>query len=223
MRAKALLLAAAVSAAALTPVSAATYSVNVVGYINVTVPPGFSIIANQLDNGAGNDVRALLSNLPVEWDGVQLYKYRIADGGWDILSYDTLEDPPNWLPLTIDMTLNPGEAAFISNGSGGDLSATFVGEVMEGDLVVDTPAGFSMVSSMVPQEGTLTELELNGVDGDTVYVFDAMTQNYLPSTFDELEDPPAWLPALDVSVGEGFWINRGAASQWARNFVVPRE
>jgi hypothetical protein len=221
MRAKALLLAAAVSAAALTPVSAATYSVNVVGYINVAVPTGFSIIANQLDDGEGNDVRSLLQ-VPAEWAGVTLYKYQTGTGGWDILTYDDLD--ADWLPATVNMTLAPGEAAFIANPTGAALSATFVGEVKEGQLVVDTPAGFSIVSSVVPQAGTPEDLGLvepSVAAGDTIYPFDNALNTYLPSTYDDLDQ--MFLPSVNIAVGQGFWINKLAAGSWTRDFTVPRE
>jgi hypothetical protein len=224
MRAKALLLAAAVSAAALTAVSAATYSVNVVGYINVTIPAGFSMVANQLDNGDGNNVRDLFA-VPDAWAGVTLYKYVPTSGNWDILTYDDLDQ--NWLPTAVDFTLAPGEAAFIANPTGGELTATFVGEVQEGNLVVDTPQGFSVISSVVPQAGSPLELGMTEAAGfaagDTIYRFNNATGEYDISTYDDLDLD--WLPPLPspIEVGQGFWINKIAAGQWTRDFTVPRE
>ena len=72
MRTKTLLLSAAVGAAGLVAASAQTvYSVNSVGYINLSVPAGFSMIANQLDNGTGNTVADVLT-VP---DGTVVFKY----------------------------------------------------------------------------------------------------------------------------------------------------
>jgi hypothetical protein len=122
------------------------------------------------------------------------------------------------------MTLAPGEAAFISNPTGAALSATLVGEVKEGQLVVDTPAGFSIVSSMVPQAGTPEDLGLvepSVAAGDTIYPFDNAQNTYLPSTYDDLDQ--MFLPSVNIAVGQGFWINKLAAGSWTRDFTVPRE
>jgi hypothetical protein len=48
MRTKTLLLTAALAVAGLSSASAQVYSVNAVGYINLSLPKGFSMICNQL-------------------------------------------------------------------------------------------------------------------------------------------------------------------------------
>jgi hypothetical protein len=64
MRTKALLLAAAFAAAGVATSVAQVYSVNAVGYVNVTLPPGFSLVSNPLNAGTGNNtVSKLFSNI----------------------------------------------------------------------------------------------------------------------------------------------------------------
>ena len=51
MRTKTLLLTAIVGALGFTAAQAQVYSVNAVGYVNKSIPSGFSIVANPLNNG----------------------------------------------------------------------------------------------------------------------------------------------------------------------------
>jgi hypothetical protein len=190
---------------------AQVFSVNAVGYINVSVPPGFSLIANQLNNG-DNKVTTLIPTAP---EGTTVYKFTGA--GYDIISFDSLENA--WLPAATaaNLTLSPGEGAFIRNVGQNPLPITFVGEVPTGSLSNPIPAGFSIRSSQVPQAGTLTELGFPAKPNDTVYQFDGT--KYIINTFDELDN--AWLPAVPtVKVGESFFVRKQAADTWTRTFNV---
>ncbi|PYJ96868.1 MAG: hypothetical protein DME23_18460 [Verrucomicrobia bacterium] len=195
------------------------YSVNAVGYINLTIPPGFSIIANQLDNIVGSSPDNRLSALiPTAADGTTVYKF--TGSGYSISTYDVLQ--PGWLPNGND-TLNPGEAAFIRNSTSGNITITFVGQVPQGHLVNSIPANFSMKSSMVPQAGAVDSV-LGLVpplvqDGDTIYQFSNAQNKYVINTYDALQ--PGWLPATPVlQVGEGFFIKKNGAGSWVRDFSV---
>ena len=72
MRTKTLLLTAVLSAAGLASSLAqgAVYSVNAVGYVNLTVPAGLSLIANPLD--ATDNTIANVLKVPA---GTQIYKF----------------------------------------------------------------------------------------------------------------------------------------------------
>src|SRR3982751_6594621 len=61
MRTIALLLAAAFAAAGVATSMAQVYSVNAVGYVNVNIDPGFSMVSNPL-NAADNSIQALFKN-----------------------------------------------------------------------------------------------------------------------------------------------------------------
>jgi hypothetical protein len=83
MRTKALILTAFVGALGIAGASAQVYSVNAVGYVNKSIPAGFSIVANPLNNG-GNKISDVFGANPGS-----LTVYRFGDAGFSINSYDT--------------------------------------------------------------------------------------------------------------------------------------
>ena len=82
MRTKALILSAFVGALGFTAAQAQVYSVNAVGYVNKSIPAGFSIVANPLNNGE-NMVADVFGANPGA-----LTVYRFGDAGFAINSYD---------------------------------------------------------------------------------------------------------------------------------------
>ena len=204
MRTKTLLLTAIVGALGFTAAQAQVYSVNAVGYVNKSIPSGFSIVANPLNNG-DNKVSDVFGANPGA-----LTVYRFGDNGFSINSYDT--DFEEW--SSPDDTINPGEGFFVNNG--GDASTvTFVGEVPQGDLSNSLPAGFSIRSSQVPQAGKLgADLGFPVDEAVTVYQFGA--NGYSISSFDA--DFEEWDSEPTVGVAEGFWVLRQSATNWTRKF-----
>ena len=75
MRTKTLLLTAFVGALGFTAAQAQVYSVNAVGYVNKSIPAGFSIVANPLNNGE-NKVADVFGANPGA-----LTVYRFGDAG----------------------------------------------------------------------------------------------------------------------------------------------
>merc|ERR1712025_604844 len=144
MRTKTLLLTAFVGALGFTAAQAQVYSVNAVGYVNKSIPAGFSIVANPLNDGE-NKVAYVFGANPGS-----LTVYRFGDAGFSINSYDA--DFEEW--DNGDDTISPGEGFFVLN-SGEASNVTFVGEVPQGDLSNALPKGFSIRSSQVPQSGKL--------------------------------------------------------------------
>src|ERR1043166_8432452 len=125
MRTKTLLLTAAFTAAGALTSMAQVYSVNIVGYINVNVPHGFSILANQLNNSPDNHLATLFPTPP---NGTFVYKFNNASSSYLVDDYDS-----GWEGDTAGaMTLNPGEGVFINNPSTA-FTATFVGEVQRSE------------------------------------------------------------------------------------------
>jgi len=207
MRTKTLLLSAAVGAAGLLAADAQVYSVNSVGYINLSIPVGFSLIANQLD-AADNSVGAIMPAVPI---GTTLYKWNGT--GYDInnFSFAGWGNPA--------MTLNPGEGAFIKNTSASPINVTLVGEVPQlADSNISVPAGFSIVSSTVPQSGALDAvLEFPAALGDSFYLWSNSANGYSIFNFSFAGfggNPPVPL------VGESFFVKKQVAADWVRNFTV---
>jgi hypothetical protein len=217
MRTKTLLLTAALSAAGVATSMAQVFSVNAVGYVTVKVPAnGFAMVANPLDAGAGNNtVGKLFSNVP---PGTQIFIYDNATGSYEIGAFDDLDNAivP---PAAANKVVEPGNGVFVKNNSAQEISITFVGEVKQGTLSNPLPKGFSIKASQVPQVGTAKELGLPGVPGDQVFQFNATTQTYDISGFDDLDND--WVPALKpLAVGQAFFLSRGAAGSWDRTFNV---
>jgi hypothetical protein len=190
------------------------YTVPVGGSYNVTVPAhGMLAIANQL-NRSTNMLSALIPTAPA---GSAFYKYTGA-GGYAATTYDDLAGA--W---DRDFSLNPGEAAIFRNASASPFVITFVGEVLQGQLVNTLPIGNSLRSSMVPQSGRITaDLGLPAEGGDTIYIYNG---TYSGNTFDDIsgrwDSPDPGGPI--VNVGQGFFYRKapgGTKTLWIRNFTL---
>ena len=188
------------------------FSINIVGYINTRIPPGVSLIANQLWN-QDNSV-ALLINNPA--DGTQIYKY-VEGVGYEVSTFDgatqTWSNP--------DMTLPPGTGFFYRNPTSETIVNTFVGEVRTGRTVNPLPAGFSTESAIIPQELSLNDQLIPGEDGAMVrlHVNDGQGgEEYITSIYSEAEG--SWVPNLTLGVGQGFISERPHAVEWVRVFTV---
>jgi hypothetical protein len=234
MKIKAILVTAALGAAMVGSASAQVYSANAVGYVNMTLPAGLSIIANPLNGSPDNSLNStlVLSDLAI---GATIFRFDDAAQGFgdaiqwggSFLGWLTANADPNWVVVA------PGEAFFIQLFGAEDI--TWVGEVPQGDLSNPIPgdAKLSMRSSQVPQEAPLGSpgvgLEFPGETLDTVYVFDPAIQNYKEPY--QYLGGLGWLSAnpddtgLDgpiIPVGQGFFLqkfNVGDTS-WDRSFSV---
>jgi hypothetical protein len=211
MRTKLILTTAALGISSLGAL-AQVYSVNAVGYINVTVPANkLAAVANQL-NAGDNSVNAVIPTAP---DGTIIYTYAQATG-FDLIQREF----GDWGPKGATAgTLAPGKGVFIANNSATDLVITFVGEVPQGALSTALSQGLNLVGSQVPQAGALSgALGYTAADGDQVYQWNVGTQAYNnPSSFEF----GAWGPSdPNIAVGEGFFLSKSGAGTWNRTFSV---
>ena len=103
MRTKTVLLTAALGLVAAATTMAQVYSVNAVGYINLSLAKGFQMGANQLDDKAGNKVSNVLAGVAA---GTVIYKFGSA--GYSVNAFDP--DLGGWDDP--NMTLKPGEGAW---------------------------------------------------------------------------------------------------------------
>lgn len=220
MRTKTLLLTAALSAAGIATSMAQVYSVNAVGYVNTTLVPGFTLVSNPLDNKAGNSIQNLFGN------GIQgtipnqltVYYFNSTTDQFVVAAYDDIS--LTFLPdASANQVVAPGEGVFVRNPSNANVTVTFVGEVMQGNLSTPLPQGFSIKGSQVPVEGTVTSMTLPGAQGDIIYEWNPTTQAYVSSSYDDIVLD--WLPSSPtIGVGEGFFLLKAQAGTWTRNFVV---
>jgi hypothetical protein len=189
------------------------YSENVVGYINITAPKGLSMVANPLDNKAGNKLKDVVAKAP---NGAIFYKFNGHD-------YDVSQYFDGW--DSDSLTLEPGSGGFLfmpSDAADADRKITLVGEVQQktasNSSVVN---GLSVASSKVPQAGKLgADLKFPtgaAMDGSIVYKYVNAKGDYdVFQLFGGFDTDP------QVEVAESFFVlNASGASQaWNRDFVV---
>jgi hypothetical protein len=220
MRTKTILLSGVVAALSGASLMAQVYSLNAVGYINVTVPNGFSIIADQLysvNQSTPQYISPLLDSqlLDGAHNGVEIFKYSPTSG------YTTLiTTSGGWAGPASTTTLNPGEAVFIYNPFPTNLTLTFVGQVPQGSLTNTLLQNFNLASSIVPQAGAVdSALGLTPHAGDEVFLYDSVN-GY--STFIAVTSGWAGGVAPNPAVGQGFFYYTGNAAgvSWTRTFTV---
>jgi len=208
MRTKTLLLTAACAVLGTVAASAqSVYSVNAVGYVNVNIPVGWSIIANPL-NTTNNTIAGVLTSLPdstiiYSWNGTAYQQAVYYSDGWDGASATS--------------AFAPGTAVWIKNGTKAPFTITFVGEVPTGTLTNAVTVGYSLKGSVVPQSAALdTVLGFSPSDTDTILLF--RNNNWVQSVYYAGDgwDPSAPVPA----VGEGFFIKTKVAKNWVRTFTI---
>lgn len=201
------------------------YSVNVVGYVNVVVKPGYNLIANQLVNTAGNNLNQVLTNAtPGIADGTSFQKFDTTIQ--DFSQADYFFSGSGWVDggfLPSTNSASPGEGIFINN-VGPQFTLTLVGEVKQGTNAVPVHSGYSFISDSAPISTSLTT---NGfpalADGSSYQTFDSTTQDYSQAVyyFSAWVDG-GFLPASPTpAVGQAFVIfNTGPSASWSRVFTV---
>jgi hypothetical protein len=221
MRTKALLLAAAFAAAGISTSVGQVFSVNAVGYVNVTLKRGFNYVANPLEAGAtGNQMGNLAKNiqgLTFAPDASRIFKFDNAQNRF----VDAIADGGTWVPDTAAQQVIPvGEGFIFFSPQTADMTLTFVGEVKQGTLANPLPRGFSIKANMVPQEGRADTFGLPGQDADRYFQWDNVAQRYIDYIYDGgWVGPTPTLPVLKV--GEAFLLFRAtSAGTWTRNFNV---
>jgi len=234
-------MAAALGAAGLMTASAQVYSVNAVGYVNVTVPgtgTGFAILANPL-NGTNNNINTILP-LPLTAVDTTIYVFDVDGslGGtpqnyYASQYYDAGTGSGIWFP---EIDLAPGVGFFIKGVTTDPshvVNITFVGEVPQGSLVNTLQASprLSLSASMVPQAGKLDALAFPGSVDDVVYLWDvdgtlegtSGAQNWVAQQrYDDGAGGQLWFPDNDIKVAQGFFVQKSGSSNlsWSRNFSV---
>jgi len=207
---------AALSVASIaTAVAQTVYSVNAVGYVNVTVPAGkFALLANPL-NQPTNSVAAVLPGVP---SGTIVYIFNAA-GAFD---QATARAGGVWTGTGAADMLNPGAGFFVKNAGATDMTITFVGEVPQGtNLTVNIAAGFSLIGSIVPQVGGLeTVLGFPAANGDKAYLFDNTAQTYTTYTRRGVGVWTGGSGEPSLAVAQGIFYQAAAATTWTRSFSV---
>jgi hypothetical protein len=180
-------------------------STSVIGYASMTMPPGFSMIANPFET------RETVSELLKGWpDGTRLNKFdtRFFKLGENAVEFGKWTKPSE--------QLLPGEGAIFYNPTSDYKSLSFAGEVAQGRVSTPIPGGFSIRSSLLPQPGNLEDLGFPISNGDVIHLFDREAQKYALYPF---EDGKWTAGAPVVSVGEAFWVAKTEAGNWAQTIL----
>jgi len=239
MRTKTLLLTALLGALGSVAVNAQTnvYSLNAVGYINVTNLPGFNMISCPLIASPDNTVGTVLNNANGAYIGDAVFFYDNATGtlgtdlGKAIGGRNGTTNANGWANNGTNL-LSPGVACWFQNAGTTNIVITFVGTVPSGSLTNVLAPGYNMVASILPTSGdlasnTLTTLTNYNI-GDEVFLFSN------PSTFTIFQSGSGrnfgfgyhgnWTAGGDPvipNVGQGFWYqNNGATVNWVENYSV---
>ena len=201
------------------------YSVNAVGYVNVTLPgnPRQALIANPL-NGTNNHLNTILP-LPDNAEGTRILRWNVPSqsfgdpiefiGG---IGWNSSNPDPAWVVLP------PGEGFYIQSAVASPSLVTFVGDVPQGILTQVVPAGISYLASMVPvtrplgQAGAPGTHQFPAAEGDSVWLWDTASQTF---TSYEFMEGLGWFPD-DPVIGpaQGFVSMKTAPAFWPQHFVV---
>lgn len=217
MRTKLFLAAAAIVAAgALSSQAQNVYSLNVVGYVNQTLPSGYSLIANPLKAGVTNGANEIMplvdGSIYLTWNGTA-YDYRSYDGGWIDFNFN-----PSTAP-----SLPPGKGFFYFNPNASTVQ-TWVGEVIPAPGATNAlalPSGYSLVGSVLPVGGadiTAAPVSLPIIDGSIVLKWTGTAYDY--RSYDggwiDFNFNPTTAPSY--AVGDGFFFfNPNATTNWVQS------
>jgi hypothetical protein len=232
MRTKRLLIAAAALAAGVLSSQAQSnvYSANIVGYVNQPIPLGFNLLVNPLNTGASNGVNEVFGNLP---DGSTVLTW--TGNSFSVAIYDTTIgiSANNWYqsdgftPLNAIPTVPPGKGFFFSPGT--VVTNTFVGTVVPAPGATNSlaiPNGFSIVGSVLPVSGDVTNSAINLPLPDGAAVLKWAGNHYVTYIYDTtigisannwyLSDGFTPGPVPSIAVAEGFFFNPGVAVNWTQ-------
>jgi len=218
MRTKALLSVAAIAASAISAMAQGNvYSLNIVGYATVTVPAGFSILANPLSAGATNGA----NEIGLTIDSEQILTWNPANSSFNYVSFDSTLG--GWIDAQLNPStppsLPPGKGFFFFNPATTATNITFVGQVVPGPGAANSNSlplipGFSMIGSPLPANVTnisSAPVSLPLIDSMQVLTWNNATSKYAYSSFDStlggwIDANLSPITAPGYSIGQGFFF-----------------
>jgi len=246
MRTKTILLSALLGAIGSVSVMAQTnvYSLNAVGYINVTCVPGYSIISCPLICSPDNTLNTVMNNSNGALTGSFVYFYNPSTGGYEIDEAESTSgrgysgSPQGWAAGGTNV-LAPGVACWFGNNGSSNLVLTFVGTVPTGPVTNVLTPGFTLVSTAVPASGDIITNSLMNLTnynlGDWVYTWapgptgpfttyeSGSGRGFSGTGYNNQWASPLGDPVIS-SVGQGFfYYNQSPTSTtvyWVENYSV---
>jgi hypothetical protein len=221
MRTKVLLGLAALAVGLSTSVAQNVYSLNVVGYVNVSLQQNklsfLSLPLAPVDGNYAVGNTIVLDSGNGAQDFANLYSWNVASQSWN--------PALTWLSGAWDtpsQVISNGVGFFIVSVTNSTL--TFVGQVPQGALQYNVPAGVSTLANQVPVSTNFpgSGAAFLGHDFDNLYTWDQAGQQWGPgATFLS----GAWDTASPngpmLNPGDAvFYVNGGAAIPFTQNFTV---
>jgi hypothetical protein len=190
MRTKTLALTALLGALSSAAVMAQNvYSINAVGYVQVTVPANsYSILTDPLTNGVSNAISNVVNNSTGAYNKA-IVSFFTPAGGYvidDALPYSSAggkgktTNPDGWSANGVEVA-NPGVGFWFQNTSSSPMTITFVGSVPTGTLTqtIAGPAMYNLIGSIVPVYGDLQTTAPLLLDNyhinDILYMYDPVS------------------------------------------------
>lgn len=201
------------------------YSLNVVGYINLSFTNGYNLIANQLDVDGTLTNNTLSTVFPTNLPNltkVSVFNPATASFNSSTWSASGLK----WsgtaaAQALVNAGLAPGAGAFVFIPAAATLpqGITLVGNVVQGTHVLPIQLGLQNVSFVAPISGGIqTVLGYSPTKLDKVQQFSPASQSYVSRTW----SGTAWSGGVEptLAVGESVFINSKAATNWSQTFTV---
>jgi len=203
------------------------YSLNVVGYINLSLTNGLNLIANQLDldgTMTNNTLATVFStNLP---SASKVLAFDPSSGNFQSTTYSASSQ--KWTGTAaqqafINSFLAPGSGVFVSipTAAATPITLTLVGEVIQGTNNTKVVAGLQTLSAIPPiSGGVVSVLGFPAQKLDKYLGWSPATGNYSTHTYNGTTwaGTPAGEPA--PAVGEAFFYNAKSATNWVQAFTV---
>jgi hypothetical protein len=233
MRTKTLLLSALLGTLGSVSVHAqSVYSLNAVGYINVTFPPNtYTILTCPLVGSPDNTLNSILSNTNGQYIHAQVIPFANGAFGSTEVGVKTAVNATGWSGGGVT-TLSPGQAAWFYNPNSTNMTATFVGTVVSGPATNVLIPGYNMVGSIVPASGDIVTNSITGLTNVSLHDFvfqydpiagygpkDAVVKSGLGTGYNN-----EWTSGDPVvpNVYDGFWYWNNALTNnnWVENYSV---
>jgi hypothetical protein len=211
------------------------YSINAVGYINVTLYPGYNLITCPLITSPDNTIGTLLNNTTGAYQigtghsALRASVFQYINGvGYVAGDQANSSVAPNGWASGGTNTILPGQAIWFLNpgtlNTGSNMTATFVGTVPQANnynLTNTLYTGYNLVGSIIPSSGDLitnsiTDIGTNGPGGNSGTLSLGPTKNDAIFVYDPTYD--AGLSAqggYTTGIGGIYSVNHaGTASSW---------
>ena len=152
------------------------YSLNTVGFINVTLYPGYNLVTCPLICSPDNTIATLFNNSAGAYQSYTTTRGHTTTNASSVIGQIngvgpvtadfaySFDAPAGWQNGGTN-TLNPGQALWFINPAATNMLATFVGEVPQANVAVAAnfpngmtntlASGYNMVGSMIPASGNL--------------------------------------------------------------------